>query len=116
MSPNRGSVGLGADFEGFSVTVRSEGNGRTVAVSGELDLATQAQFERALTGALVRGTRELVIDLTALDFIDATGIGALMRYSHKARRRGIHISISLGDGEPRRALALSGLIDTFDLI
>jgi anti-sigma B factor antagonist len=55
------------------------GQSVTVAVIGELDIATVARFT-ARTGELARDghLREMVVDLSGLTFIDAGGLRALV--------------------------------------
>ena len=45
---------------------------------GEIDFATGPQLKEAITEALVAGQVNLVIDLLAVDFIESTGLGALI--------------------------------------
>jgi anti-sigma B factor antagonist len=53
-----------------------------VALHGELDVAGAPEVQAAITALVARG-RCLVIDMSALDFIDCTSLGALVQ----ARRR-----------------------------
>jgi anti-sigma B factor antagonist len=60
----------------FVVSVRSSDADRWVlAMSGELDVATAPELEQALRAA----SGSVVIDCGALEFMDATGIGVLVR-------------------------------------
>ena len=69
----------------FSVTTRYEGNAAIVSLSGELDLAGERELEEALAQArAVR--RSLTIDLSELDFIDSSGLGARAAAKHRAAR------------------------------
>jgi anti-sigma B factor antagonist len=45
---------------------------------GEIDFATGPRLKEAISGALVAGDVHLVIDLLAVDFIESTGLGALI--------------------------------------
>src|SRR4051794_41903054 len=51
---------------------------------GEIDFATGPRLKEAITERLVAGETHLVIDLSAVDFIESTGLGALIG----GRRRG----------------------------
>jgi anti-sigma B factor antagonist len=63
--------------------------GRTVvSPQGEIDFATGPQLKDAITELLVNGEVNLVIDLLAVDFIESTGLGALIggrRRAHALR-------------------------------
>ncbi len=68
--------------EGFDVTVREHPaqDPHIVVLRGELDLAAAPALEELLVE--IAGST-VVVDLTKLDFIDSTGMGALIR----AKRR-----------------------------
>jgi anti-anti-sigma factor len=56
-----------------------------VALRGELDVTRAADVEVAITALEARG-RHLVTDMSALDFIDCSSLGALLRARALARR------------------------------
>jgi anti-anti-sigma factor len=59
----------------FEIQVVSEGGVSTVAVSGDLDLATVGEFDTALRDQLAR--QPVRLDLARLTFLDSAGIHAL---------------------------------------
>jgi stage II sporulation protein AA (anti-sigma F factor antagonist) len=76
------------DFEQppFSIEV-AERAGRTVLnLTGELDLATVGELEDAISGRLDAG-EDLVVDLRHLEFMDSSGVRALVA-GHAAAREG----------------------------
>ena len=99
----------------LSVSVRDRGDGGsvdgesvTVAVIGELDIATVPRFT-ARMGELVRRWqfRELVIDLSGLAFIDAGGLRALAEVRHRVEQRDASLVL---DGVPPQMLRLMEII------
>jgi anti-sigma B factor antagonist len=60
----------------------------TLAVDGELDIATAAEFKRAVGGLLGTGCRHLEVDLSATSFLDSSGLGALVWAAHRLRGAG----------------------------
>ena len=62
----------------FEVANEQIGEVRVLSVSGELDLGTAPQLEGPLEEALATGSG-LLIDLSACEFIDSTGIALLVR-------------------------------------
>jgi anti-sigma B factor antagonist len=74
----------------FTVSVADAGDGRSVVeVSGELDIASAPQL---LTAVAVLGqprTSAIAIDLSALTFIDSSGINALRTAVRSADARGV---------------------------
>ena len=78
-----------------------------VWLSGELDMATAAEFAMTAMGAL-DGQRELVLDMSALRFLDSTGIQAIVETARRADR-----GVVLRSPRPnvRRVLELTGIPD-----
>jgi anti-anti-sigma factor len=73
-------------LEPFGIDVLDRG-GRTVVVPrGELDMATTPELERAVLPALGNG-RWVVLDLRSLEFIDSSGLRALLS-AHRATETG----------------------------
>ena len=56
-----------------------EGVGVAFTVSGELDIATAPDLRKRLTRAIERGARGLVIDLTAVSFMDSVAMAAIIQ-------------------------------------
>jgi anti-sigma B factor antagonist len=56
-----------------------------VRVRGEVDLASSPEMHRVLSEVLGSGTVDIVLDLEAVEFIDASGIDVLAEVAIKAR-------------------------------
>jgi anti-sigma B factor antagonist len=63
-------------------------DGAVVVLGGRLDARHAAQARDALHGALAAGTGDLVVDLSAVELIDATGLGVLVGAHRRARLEG----------------------------
>ena len=73
----------------------------TVIVCGEIDVATKEPLRDALTAALTRGTN-LEADLSAVTFMDASGIGVLIAAQLDAAASGGSLTLR----NPSRAVRL----------
>ena len=81
-----------------------------LGVSGELDLATAADLEDAVaTAAALPGVREVLVELSGLRFLDASGIAALNRARNHAARTGVLVRAEGARGVVRRVLELTGV-------
>lgn len=58
---------------------------------GELDAFTVSQFRQALAGLV--GKRRLVIDMSAVPFVDSAGLGALIGGIRRARELGGDVAV-----------------------
>lgn len=63
-------------------------DGSLVALSGRLDVHAAADVRLALAAAVDVGEGELVLDLTELEAVDATGLGVLVGAHRRAQRAG----------------------------
>ena len=77
-----------AEFEQppFSIDVARQGDRTLLSLSGELDLATVGELEEAISGRLQAG-EEVVVDLRPLEFMDSSGVRALVA-GHQAAQEG----------------------------
>ncbi|MDI2129014.1 STAS domain-containing protein [Yinghuangia seranimata] len=83
-----------------------------VELFGELDIASAAALGDALEEVLEarRGAR-VVVDLSGLDFCDASGLGALVAGYHSAREQGGELRLVCPEGLTRRLLRITELTD-----
>ena len=93
----------------FGVTVEREGASATLRLSGEFDVACEDEFADATTDALSNGTRELLVDLRDLTFIDSSGLRFLIALWMESRRKDFDLSLLQGTGHVRRVLDIAGL-------
>jgi anti-anti-sigma factor len=76
--------------ETFAIDERDDDGVCVIAAAGELDLATAPRLVVQLDAARRGDARALIVDLTALEFCDSTGLRALIGAhgeSRAARRR-----------------------------
>jgi len=83
-----------------------------VALRGELDVGGAASVEAAITDVVVPGQR-VIIDMSALDFMDCASLGALLRVQGLARSCGSDVVLAAPSGRARRLLVLSGQDQAF---
>ena len=72
----------------FSTTLSVRAEQAHLTVSGDLDAFTALRLRRPAHEALDLGCRHFTVDLTDLTFIDAAGLGALVRLCNVAPRVG----------------------------
>jgi anti-sigma B factor antagonist len=87
-----------------------------VTPTGELDIETADQLTAAMVEPLDSGFRHVVADLRGVTFIDSSGIRSLWEAHQRAERDGARLSVIIGNGHVRRALALTGLLDRMWLL
>lgn len=82
---------------------------RVVSVCGELDIATSPQVRELLAGAAEGEAQPLVIDLTRCEFIDSTGLAALLHGAKPAQNGHSRVAIVSPAGDVRRMLELTAI-------
>jgi anti-sigma B factor antagonist len=88
-------------------------NGYTVvALCGELDVTGVADAEAAIAALAERG-QYLVLDMSALDFLDCSSLGALRRVQGVARHGGGDVVLAAPHGLVLRLLTLTGSGEVF---
>ena len=71
--------GTGRRAVDFAVEFTIEGDVRVAWLSGELDWAASPRLAEALDKTTSMWRQRLVLDLSNLDFVDAAGLGAIVR-------------------------------------
>jgi anti-anti-sigma factor len=99
----------------FSLRSSIEGSALVLTVAGDVDLATAPELNQAIE--LVPSTVALVVvELTAVTFLDSSGINALLRGQRELARRETRFHVVAPAGGPvRRVLELMQLTDALAL-
>jgi anti-sigma B factor antagonist len=93
----------------FSVDERDESGVRVIAVAGELDIATAPQLCARLDATRVGRRPQLLVDLSAVDFCDSTGLRALLGAASEVRAHGGRFAIVCpASGDVARLLEIVG--------
>src|SRR5512133_17192 len=89
------------------VTVQRTGTGDEVLLAGRLDGRSAGEVRDTLHAVLGAGSGRLVVDLSALELLDATGLGVLVGAHHRARLAGRELVLR---GAPARVVRLLRLV------
>jgi anti-sigma B factor antagonist len=85
-----------------------------VALRGELDVADAASVAAALTTVAVRAP-EMIVDLAGLEFIDSSGLAALVLARRHARQAGGDLLLAAPQDQVLRVLAVTRLAGVFSV-
>jgi anti-sigma B factor antagonist len=81
---------------------------REIELQGELDLTVSERLQVALGQATAEG-RHVLLDLGACEFVDSSGLFALVHAQRELSRQGRQLLLYGAQGQVRRVLALIGL-------
>ena len=95
--------------------IRTSKNGEEVMLSltGDLDLASAPSLERAFGEAEAEHAPGIVVDLSGLEFMDSTGLRALLLARERAAPNGHQLTLRRGPRQVQRVLELTKTVDAF---
>jgi anti-sigma B factor antagonist len=86
-----------------------------IAVSGEIHVSTAPEFQRRLDAAIARGKTAVVLDLSATEFIDSTGLSVLLNGLRRVTRQRGRMTIVCTNPTVLRLFEITRLTSTFDI-
>ena len=98
------------------IETRDEDGLPVVALSGEFDLAGVQAFETELKKLESDAADVLLVDLSGLDFMDSSGLRALVMADQRATKSGRRLAIVPGPPSVRRVFEITQLDDRLDLV
>ena len=101
--------------DALSVEIRSEHGGDAIVyrLGGSLDMATAPSLRAALLEAADEGKHDILVDCSHLEFLDSTGLGALIGAQKRALEHGGNVRLIVNEGPIQRLLMITGLMQVF---
>ncbi|REF00072.1 STAS domain-containing protein [Thermomonospora umbrina] len=81
----------------------------TVAARGSIDLHSSDELRGRLESLVEAGHQEIIVDLTAVDFCDSSGLNVLVRAYKHARAKNASFSVTGAYGRVENVLRTTGL-------
>lgn len=85
-----------------------------VTAHGQIDLHTAGRIDEALLRACARAQALVVLDLTAVEFMDCSGLRPVLAARERMQRRGGQLVVRGASRRCRRLLVHTGLTDLLD--
>jgi anti-sigma B factor antagonist len=77
--------------------------------SGELDLYSSSEFGREALARIVPGIRSVIVDCSAVSYMDSSGTGAIIHLLQRTRAMGSRLALAGLRRGPRQILAMVNL-------
>src|SRR4051794_35868943 len=109
-----GAVMTYADF-----AIRSQerpGSTRLIEVSGDVDLYTAPELRTTLRAALDAAPGRLIVDLSAVSFIDSTGLAVVFSAWRRATGQQTPLILVIDNVRVRRPFEISGMVDLLPIV
>jgi anti-sigma B factor antagonist len=100
----------------FTLTTDAREGVVRASLHGELDLSSAPQLDESLRHAEASGGSWLIIDLRELEFMDSTGLRALLTAHNRATEDGRRMSLVVGEGAVSRLIDLTGVRDMIECL
>lgn len=95
--------------DSFGVALSFARSQTKLSLRGEVDILTAPEFGAILGGLIDRGHRNIVVDCTELDFMDASGLGVIAVGAARLSAFGMKLAIGSASELLRRLLEITGL-------
>ena len=87
-----------------------------VTLRGELDLSTAEKVERELHRIEQTGTKLVVLDLSALTFLDSTGLRLIVGADQRARQSDRRLAVVRGPATVQRVFTITKLDERLEMV
>jgi anti-sigma B factor antagonist len=103
-------------YQGVSSEILAIGTRRgrdeyVIELAGELDLSGVTSVSEAFAVALESDARSIVLDLRGLEFLDSTGVHAILKAERSASEQNRSFVLIRGPRQVQRIFEISGILD-----
>ena len=100
----------------MELTTRDDGGITILTVTGDLVIGEpETTFKKAITRLLEEGRVNLLVDLSAVGFLDSSGLGALVRALTLAQKEGGSAKLLHAGPQVRKLLQMTKLDSVFEI-
>jgi anti-anti-sigma factor len=103
------TVMIGQRLNGFGIDVGFGADHATLVVRGDVDVLTAPTLGATLSAIVGQGHRDVVVDVAAVGFMDAAGLGAIAAISARLATSSQMLTIRGAHRQLRRILEITGL-------
>lgn len=100
--------------EVLHIGVMEKGATRVLKLTGELDSYTSDRLT-GISRTWIHGAQKVIVNLDGLDYIDSSGLAALVGMWVKAKYSGTQMVVSCQNARIQRVLEITGLLNLFKL-
>ena len=102
-------------MEGIRISSQRRGGFAIVAVSGELDIVTSRRFDEFLAEVRRNGDDHIIIDLSAVDFMDTGSLAVIVGHWKQVKAAGGTLALAGARYRYTKTLWITGLADRLPL-
>ena len=87
-----------------------------IQIEGEVDVSCAQDLREELASALDDKPERVEVDLSAMPYIDSTGIGVLVGFAHRATDEGVDFALVAPQANVARVLSLLGVAEELNVV
>ena len=99
----------------MEIVLRENGDIKIVAITGNLDTNTAAEFEKALNGVLDEGVQKLLINFESMEYISSAGLRVLLTLAKKMTSTGGSLKLCSLNETAQEVFDMSGFSTIFQI-
>lgn len=92
----------------MQITDRLENQTRIVVIAGNVDALTAGDVTQYLSGLITAGTKQIILDLSQVDFLSSAGLRAILTALKESRQQGGDLVLSGAQPGVQKVLEVSG--------
>jgi len=97
------------------INIRHDSTVPIIDLSGEVDAYTSARFREAMVDLIDAGAASLIISMIKVEYIDSSGLGALVGGLKRSTENGGRIIIVCDNPQIRKVFEITGLEKVFPI-
>lgn len=99
----------------MELKIRKNGDVYIIDVNGEMDLYNSYKLKELVMKMLEKSVKTFVINLEQVDYIDSSGIGALIYICSTIKKQNLKMAISNVHGSVKKVIELTKLMGYFPM-
>jgi anti-sigma B factor antagonist len=103
-------------FQPFSLATVSDGAHTVIELSGEFDMAVEPALSKAFANAFDTAPRTITVDLRKLEFLDSSGLHALLRARDACAALGCRLILVRPSRPVLRVFEVTGVSERFTFV
>jgi len=99
----------------LEIKVRKSGNVYIIDIEGEMDLYNAFKLKELVGKMLEKGISMFIVNMEKVDYIDSSGIGALIYVSSALKKKSARFMITTVHGSVKKVIELTKLTGYFPM-
>ncbi len=99
----------------MELALRKESDIHIIDITGEMDLYNAYKLKELVFKLIEKNVVKFIINMDQVDYIDSSGIGALIYITSAAQKSNLKLAIANANGSVKKVIELTKLLNYFPL-